>query len=63
MRGVWRPERPWALWGGGIHINSLRILVVLREISIFSTVAYTQNKCSIDIFWLLDRSRKEIVVF
>lgn len=36
--------------------------MVLREISVQSTRAYTQGKCSINIFWLLDRSREEVMV-
>lgn len=36
--------------------------MVLREISVPSTIVYTQGKYSINIFWLLDKSRDEVMV-
>lgn len=59
-KSVWHPERIGR--EGKQHIDSLWIFMVLREISVHSTIAYTQGECSINIFWLLGRSREEVMV-
>lgn len=44
------------------HIDSLWIFMALREISVPNATVYTQGKCSINIFWLLDKSREKVTV-